>query len=49
MVPTPNAANPTLVEVNISGFPVTPYYLKGAMTIKPVRVIRRAEGLGATN
>jgi len=52
VVATPDPVSPTLVEVNITGFPltlVTPFLYKGAMTVKPIRVIRQTEGLGATN
>jgi hypothetical protein len=48
VVPTTVGGVITRVEVNITGFPLTlisPYLYKGAMTVKPIRVVRQAEGL----
>jgi hypothetical protein len=51
VIPTPNAAAPTWIEVNITGFPIkflSPYLTK-SYTHRPIRAVRQVEGLGATN
>ena len=51
VIPTPNAAAPTWIEVNITGFPIvllSPYLTK-SYTHRPIRAVRQVEALGATN
>jgi hypothetical protein len=50
--PTPSTGTPTRIEVRISNFPIyflSPYLYKNNVTMRPVRAVRQAEGLGATN
>jgi Flp pilus assembly protein TadG len=51
VVPSPSAAAPTRIEINISGFPITflSPYIARSYTHRPIRAVRQVEGLGATN